>query len=66
MKLGRYLEREGISLAQFAKVIGVSQESVRLYIAGERFPRPKRLEIITAATCGKVTYRDFMAREGSI
>jgi DNA-binding transcriptional regulator YdaS (Cro superfamily) len=43
----------------FAKSIGVSAETVRRYLNGERIPDKKRMSRIALATHGQVTANDF-------
>ena len=60
MKLKRYLEREGISTADFASRLGVTYEAVRLYVRGERIPSRKNAAKIRELTKGSVRERDFI------
>lgn len=59
MKLADYLDAHSIPRAQFAERIGVSDESVRRYIVGDRRPNRRTLEKIALATACKVTANDF-------
>ena len=59
MKLSEYLSQNKIDLAVFAVEIGVTREALRLWLAGERTPRPKLMAKIKAATNGAVTSSDF-------
>jgi DNA-binding transcriptional regulator YdaS (Cro superfamily) len=59
MKLSDYLTHNSISPADFAKSIGVSKETVRRYIVGDRRPARKKLPVIVEATKGEVTANDF-------
>lgn len=54
--LSQYLS--GRSTTEFAREIGVSPESVRLWMRG-RVPRPKMMARIAKATNGQVTPADF-------
>lgn len=58
MTLRDYLKETATSRADFARKIGVSQESVRRYLNG-RIPEPKVMEKIALATGCKVTANDF-------
>ena len=58
MRLADYLKDTQTSRAEFARTIGVSQESVRRYLNG-RIPEPKTMEKIALATGCKVTANDF-------
>lgn len=59
MKLSDYLTHNSISPADFAKSIGVSKETVRRYIVGDRRPEREKLHTIAEATNGEVTANDF-------
>jgi transcriptional regulator with XRE-family HTH domain len=59
MKLHDYLAEAQITRAQFARSIGVSQETVRRYLAGERIPDKEKMSKIALATGCKVTANDF-------
>jgi len=59
MKLSDYLFRHDIDPAVFASEIGVTREALRLWLAGERTPRPKLMAKIKTATGGAVTSSDF-------
>ena len=63
MKLADYLEKNALSRQEFADRIGVSTETIRLYLAGERTPRRKQMTAITEQTGGKVTANDFYSAE---
>jgi transcriptional regulator with XRE-family HTH domain len=54
-----YLTHADIDRAQFARNIGVSAETVRRYIIGERIPDKERMSRIALATDGQVTANDF-------
>lgn len=60
MQLQQYLETTQTSRAQFASEIGVSVETVRRYLSGERFPDWSVIPRIIAATNGNVTANDFI------
>lgn len=59
MKLSEYLHHEKLTAREFADLIGVTSEAVRLYLAGRRVPRPKQMAAIFDATGGKVRPNDF-------
>lgn len=56
MHLRDYLSTHPITPGELAKQLGVTREAVRKYAAGERFPRPRIMDKLIAATKGKVTY----------
>jgi transcriptional regulator with XRE-family HTH domain len=59
MQLADYLSANSISPRDFAKSIGVSKETVRRYISGERRPDLENMQTIAKATNGEVTANDF-------
>ena len=59
MKLNHYLTDHGLTKSEFAQLIGVQEETVRRYIAGDRRPTRKVMEKIALATACKVTANDF-------
>lgn len=59
MKLELYIEKKKITADIFGGLVGVSGDSVRKWIRGERFPA-RHLRQIKEVTCGKVTAEDFM------
>lgn len=59
MQLANYLTANSISPHEFAKTIGVSRETVRRYLAGERRPELDKLHTIARVTDGQVTANDF-------
>jgi transcriptional regulator with XRE-family HTH domain len=59
MRLDEYLTQTSASRAEFAQEIGVSVESVRRYLAGERIPDREIMVKIALATDGQVTANDF-------
>ncbi|HDZ73750.1 MAG TPA: XRE family transcriptional regulator [Aurantimonas coralicida] len=63
MKLKDYLAGRKVSIAEFAKRIGVSHEAVRRYINRERRPDWDVLERIVKATKGAVSADDFLDDE---
>lgn len=65
MKLANYLIESGLSQRDFAAKVGVTSESVRLYLAGLRTPRPALMKKITEETKGAVTANDFAQTEAA-
>jgi hypothetical protein len=67
MKLSEYLSSQKVSPADFAKrleaategAVKVTGEAVRLWVEGERRPRPTAMTAITVATGGLVRANDF-------
>jgi len=63
MTLSDYLKRHKISVSQFARRIGVDQDSVYRYLDGTRRPDWRKvLPRIVEATEGQVTADSFLAR----
>jgi transcriptional regulator with XRE-family HTH domain len=58
MTLREYLEDAKVSQAQFARMIGVSRQSIVRYLGG-RIPDHKVIAAIALATNCKVTADDF-------
>lgn len=58
--LAAYLDRKGLSRADFAARINVSPVSVHRYIAGDRFPARDVLMAIERETLGEVTASSFL------
>lgn len=48
------------SYAEFARLIGVSRQTVQRYLTGERTPNLHTMGRIEAATEGRVTVSDFI------
>ena len=61
MKLGDYLDQNGVTVQDFADRLEMSAEAIRLYVAGRRVPRPNAMAKIINATGGKVEPNDFFA-----
>lgn len=61
MKLKIFLEHQGIKAPEFARRIGVTENAVRFYMSGERFPQPHIMLRIEDVTQGIVSGSD-MAR----
>lgn len=59
MTLHEYLTRADIDRSEFAARIGVSTETVRRYLTGDRIPDKERMSRIALATDGQVTANDF-------
>lgn len=59
MKLGDYLAKRQISVADFAKTVGVADPTIRRYIAGQRIPKRQVMARISLHTSGEVTAVDF-------
>jgi putative transcriptional regulator len=60
MRLQEYLTKTSTSRADFALQIGVSAETVRRYLSGQRFPDWSVVHKIVEATKGEVTANDFL------
>ena len=58
-KLKQWLKEHNMTVAEFAKEIGVVQSCVSMWFSGERFPRPENMQKITEYTNGEVTPNDF-------
>jgi DNA-binding transcriptional regulator YiaG len=65
MKLADYLDQNGLSRAVFAARVGVSAETVRLWLNGDPQPVPQDrfLRRIVQETGGAVTALDFMSSD---
>lgn len=61
MLIADYLKYADLSRAEFATKLGVHVETVRLWIEGQRTPRPGKIKLIGKITGGKVTPADCMA-----
>lgn len=63
MKLREYLNSQGISVSDFAVMIGTAQPTVSGYLLGTRpNPRPEIAKRIISATNGAVTWDDLYGR----
>lgn len=60
MKLIDFMKQSGMSNEVFGARIGVSAESVRLYLAGRRMPRRDTLLKIAEVSGGLVTANDLV------
>ena len=59
MKLARWLAERRMTQAAFAARIGVTPDTVSLWVNEHQLPRRSRLATITRATRGQVGFRDF-------
>lgn len=59
MKLDQYLEREGITAAEFARRIERGRSAVTRWANGKRIPDPESMRRIAEATNHKVEPNDF-------
>ena len=60
MKLSEHMKANGLTLAAFAEMIGVSgAKAVHRYALGQRMPTPEVMRRIVAATDGAVQPNDF-------
>ena len=59
MKLREYIDKEGVSLRDFAEKIHVGYYTLQRYLNGTRYPTPEVYKAIFAATAGKVQPNDF-------
>ncbi len=59
MNLNIFLKEQGISNAEFAEQIGVSEASVSRYAKGKRIPEQDIMPKIAAVTNNAVTANDF-------
>lgn len=60
MKLGKYMEKNGIKDAEFAEQIGKDRSLVSRYRRGEVIPSLDVIARIEAATSKAVSFRDFV------
>lgn len=65
MKLSAYLDEKRVKPSDFAAVVGVTTEAIRLYVKGERIPRAATMQAIVSATDGLVTANDFFPAEAA-
>jgi DNA-binding transcriptional regulator YiaG len=61
MQLKQFLDANKLKYGDFAKLIDVSPEAVRLWVSGERVPSRRRMETIREVTKGAVQPNDFYA-----
>jgi transcriptional regulator with XRE-family HTH domain len=60
MRLSKWMEREGVTAAQFAADLGASRDGVHKWMQRQRVPRPEHLRKIYDYTKGAVTPTDFV------
>lgn len=60
MKLEAFLYKSGMSRADFAQLVGVSEVSICRYILNSRMPKREVLFKIAEVTNGAVTPNDFV------
>jgi predicted transcriptional regulator len=60
MQLKAYLDREGLSMDEFSKSLGVHRTTLYRIINGLSYPRKKVTLRILELTKGKVTAKDFL------
>lgn len=63
MTLAAYLEKHGLTQAEFGRRVGMSRLVISRYARGIRFPRPSSIKAIQEATRGKVKFDDYLTRE---
>ena len=59
MKLKKYLKKENITPADFAKLIGKSPATISLYISGDRWPILRDAQMIQRLTKNQVSVNDW-------
>lgn len=59
MKLKSWLEREGLSVAAFARRLNKPQPTVARYVNGDRMPEPDTMRDIARETANEVMPNDF-------
>ncbi len=59
MKLGDYLQTEGITAAEFGRRIGASRSTVLRWVKGARSPDSTSMRRVIDATSGAVSANDF-------
>lgn len=65
MKLADFLSDKGMSRADFAAALGVSEVTITRYVGGRRMPRVEHLRRIREVTAGAVTADDFLSAEAA-
>ena len=58
MKLSEYINEE-TSVADFAALIGVTRQTVYIWLGGKAYPTRRSMKRIVEATDGAVTANDF-------
>jgi hypothetical protein len=71
MQLSEYLKSTGISVAEFASLVGAkSRATIHRYITNvastKRYPSPSMMKKITFITQGKVTANDFYGQPSKV
>ena len=61
MKLSVYLRRRRLKNADFAEIVNVTPEAVRLWLKGTRVPNQNTMRRIVEATDGRVRPNDFFS-----
>lgn len=61
MRLAEYLERDGVSQAEFARRLGVSRSAVGQWIHGHTIPSGRTAVAIVRVTDGLVRFEDIFA-----
>ena len=59
MRLKNWLENKGMSVADFAARIGVTEQAVYAWMRGDRRPGHANIYVIRGVTDGDVTANDF-------
>jgi len=65
MQLSKYMELHGLTVAEFARLLGVTEPAVRNYLRG-RVPRPDVMRRIVEITGGAVRPDDFYLRQEEV
>ncbi len=61
MKLSEYIQDAGLGPKAFGKKVGVSRQTIHLWMAGKAMPSVKMIRNIEQATDGKVGFNDFVS-----
>ena len=59
MKLKDYLKKKKISCKEFARMLGVTPQTISNYNSGKSYPSRNTVKKIEKLTGGKVKQRDF-------
>jgi len=59
MKIKDFIEHQNITASEFAKMVGVSDGAMSLYISEDRFPRPKIAKRIILESGMAITWDDL-------
>ena len=57
--LGRYIERNGVSMGALAKRVGVSKRTLRRWAEGGAQPPWQKAKALIEATMGALSFEDF-------